>query len=208
MKFSALISTVSFLLLTALTGCGGAVNAKIGGTVNGLSGGTTLVLVNNNLDTLNISTNGNFTFNTSVAPQNAYNVTVQAQPNGQTCTVTLGAGTVSSSGGNVTNIAVNCVTGSPFNSAVSVSISGLAENNKVTLLNSGLDTLVVTGTKDTGAGLSLVQLFPTPLPAGSNYSVSVGIQPVGQTCTVTNGIGQIPTTGSAAAVLVTCQKSA
>jgi len=205
MKLSAFIATLSFLLLAALTGCGGAVNAKIGGTVSGLSGGTSMVLVNNGTDALTISTNGNFTFDQSVAAKDAYNVTVQTQPSGETCTVTGAAGTVSSSGNNVTNIQVNCVTGSTSTSAVSVSVSGLALNNVVVLLDNGKDALAVTGTLTTAGLGSLVQLFPTPLPINANYSVSVSIQPTNQTCTVTNGIGQIPSSGSAPAVLVTCQ---
>jgi len=205
MKFSALISTLCVLFLAALAGCGGAVNAKIGGTVNGLSGGTSLVLNNNGSDPLTISTNGNFTFNTSVGAKDAYNVTVQTPPSGETCTVTGGAGTVSSSGDNITNVQVNCVAGSTTTSAVSVSVSGLALNNVVVLLDNGKDALAVTGNSTTSGIGSLVQLFPTPLPIGSNYSVSVGTQPSTQTCTVTNGVGQIPSSGSASAVLVTCQ---
>lgn len=190
----------------SLGGCGGAVNAKIGGTVSGLAGGTSVVLMNNGTDSLTVSANGTFTFHTSVSANDPYNVTVQTQPTGETCTVTSGTGTVSSQGGDVTNVAVNCVTGSTATTAVSVSISGLGQGLDVVLLDNGTDNLSITGTASTAAGGTLVQLFPTPLTVGSNYNVTISAQPTGQTCAVASGTGtgQIPTSGSPSAVIITC----
>jgi len=191
-------------IAVVVVGCGGAVNAKIGGSVSGLAGGTTLVLMNNGSDTLSIIANGSFTFNSSVGANGNYNVTVQSQPNGQTCTVTSGSGTVDSGGDSVTSVSVNCVQGSTSTSAVSVSVSGLMLNESVVLLDNGTDTLTVVGTSVTNSGGTVVNLFPTPLSVNSNYNVTVQTQPAGQTCTVTNGIGQIPSTGSAAPAIVAC----
>ncbi len=76
----------------------------VGGTVSGLSG--TVVLQNNGGDDLTITTEGAFTFNTVLADGSGYNVTVKTQPDGQTCTVTNGNGTISSA--DVTDVSVNC----------------------------------------------------------------------------------------------------
>ncbi len=203
-KIVAVLALVSVLV----AGCGGAINSRIGGTVSGLSGGTSVVLVNNGMDSLTVSANGDFTFATSLAPGSNYNVTVSVQPTGQNCPITNGVGVVADSGGDVANIQVSCVAGTGSTSTVSASVSGLALGATVVLLNNGVNSLTVTGTAGTAAGGSLVQVFSTPLTAGANYSVTVapGGQPVGQTCSVTNGTGQIPSTSGSTAspAIVTC----
>lgn len=204
MKFLKLLP-VTMLAAMMLAGCGGAANSKLGGNVTGLASNGKLILQNNGADALTVTSNGSFTFNSSLASSASYLVSVSQQPTSQTCSVTNGAGTVSSSGGNITNVQVSCVAGSATNSVVSVSISGLQSGSSVVLLDNGVDSLTITGTNSTAAGQTLTQVFPTPLAAGSNYSVTVGVPTSGQTCTVTNGIGQIPSTGSAAAAIVTCQ---
>lgn len=83
---------------------GGDTFYSVGGTISGLSG--TVVLQNNSGDNLSISSNGSFTFNTSLAPGSIYNATVKTYPTGQTCTVTNGSGTIAAS--NITNISVTC----------------------------------------------------------------------------------------------------
>jgi len=72
--------------------------------VSGLTG--TLVLQNNSGDNLTITANGSFSFAESLSDGSAYNVTVLTPPAGQTCTVSNGSGTISSS--NVTDVAVTC----------------------------------------------------------------------------------------------------
>src|SRR6185312_14186349 len=90
---------------------GGAASASpppstysVGGAVSGLSG--SVVLQDNGGDNLTVSANGSFTFATKLASGASYNVTVQTNPTGQTCTTANGTGTVS--GANVTNVAVTC----------------------------------------------------------------------------------------------------
>jgi large repetitive protein len=78
-------------------------------SVSGLTG-SGLVLQNNGGNDLTIATDGTFAFSASVSTGSPYNVTVQTQPAGQTCTVTDGAGTVASA--NVT-VAVSCVNDPP-----------------------------------------------------------------------------------------------
>jgi hypothetical protein len=64
------------------------------------------VLQDNGGDNLSVSANGTFTFAASVVNGAAYNVTVQTNPSGQSCTVSNGSGTVASA--NITNVAVSC----------------------------------------------------------------------------------------------------
>lgn len=78
----------------------------IGGVVNGYNSVDPLVLRNNNTSTAVVLANGPFTF----PPQPSgtiYNVTVQTQPAGQTCSVVGGQGVVTTA--DVTNVLVNCV---------------------------------------------------------------------------------------------------
>ncbi len=195
------VAVVSALLAS----CGGSVDARIGGTLSGLAGSTTVSLVNNGGDLLTLNSNGNFNFRQKLSSKSSYNVTVYTQPNGETCSVTNGSGNVDSRGSDVSNITVSCVAGSSTTTAVSAAISGLAFGADLVLLNNGVDNLTVTGTTVTASGGTVTKLFSTPLVSGANYSVTVSTQPVGQACVVTNGIGQIPATGSAAPAIVTCQ---
>jgi N-acetylneuraminic acid mutarotase len=77
----------------------------IGGSVSGLGSGS-LVLQDNGTDDLTISANGNFTFATSIAAGGAYAVTVVTQPQGQTCSVSNGSGSVGTA--NVTSVSLIC----------------------------------------------------------------------------------------------------
>src|SRR5262245_20847331 len=83
-------------------GSGGPTTYEVGGTVSGLSG--TVVLQDNGGDNLTVSANGSFTFATALASGAAYNVTVQTNPSGQSCSVSNGTGTIASA--NITNVAV------------------------------------------------------------------------------------------------------
>lgn len=104
----------------------------IGGTVSGLTG--TVVLQNNAGDDESVSSNGSFTFDTSLSDGAAYTVTVLTQPSGQTCTATNGSGTVASA--NVTNVSVTCTNDDstpPVRSAGSPSGGQSAGTTQVTL---------------------------------------------------------------------------
>ena len=118
-------------------------------------------------------------------------MSVQTQPStpAQTCVVSNGNGKATA---NVINIAVTCTTGTV---AVGVTVAGLSGSG-LTLQN-GTDflTVPVNGT----------YTFPTAVPAGQTYNVTVSAQPVSpaQTCTVTNGTGTA-TLGVAINVQITC----
>ncbi len=167
-----------------------ATNYTIGGTVSGLGAGLSVGLLNNGGDAITRNANGSFTFPTALASGAAYSVTVGTQPAGQTCTVTNGSGTVGSA--NVTNVAVNCANNPPATYTIGGAVSGLGAGKSVGLLNNGGDAI----TRNANGGFT----FPTALASGAAYSVTVGTQPAGQTCTVTNGSG---TVGSANVTNVT-----
>jgi hypothetical protein len=78
---------------------------SVGGTLSGLSGSVTLQ--NNGGDDLTRTENGSFTFATELMGGANYSVSVSAQPAGQLCTVTNGAGIVAAA--NVDNVDVSCV---------------------------------------------------------------------------------------------------
>ena len=152
-----------------------AANAfTVGGTVSGLTG--TLVLQNNLTNNFSTAVNGSFAFSSALGNGSAYSVTVATQPAGQVCTVSSGAGTIS--GANVTNVAVTCAART---FSVSGSVSGLA-GTAVLRLNGGNNLNVTTNG---------VFVFGVQLADHSSYSVTVFTQPLGQSCSVTNGTGTI-----------------
>lgn len=78
---------------------------QVGGVVEGLTSMGPLVLQNNGLNDIVITSNTGFLFPPQ-ADGSVYLVTVATQPPGQTCSVSSGTGTIS--GANVTDIVVTC----------------------------------------------------------------------------------------------------
>ena len=151
----------------------------ISGTVSGLNASTSVTLLDNGTDALTVTANGTFTFTTAVASGKAYKVTVSVQPTGETCAVTNGSGTVGSA--NVTNVAVACAGAKTY--TIGGTVSGLNTGASLTLLDNGTNSLKVT------ANGSFT--FTTALASGAKYSVTVGTQPTGETCTITSGSGTV-----------------
>jgi len=150
----------------------------IGGFVTGLTGGT-VVLQNNGGDDESVSADAPFVFATGLASGATYNVTVKTHPEGQTCTVANGSGSVATLP--VTDVMVTCAEG-----GVTYYIGGLVTytpDSPIVVQNNGGDDLTVSS----AGGFML----PTELPAGASYNVTVLTQPVGQTCTVINGTGTV-----------------
>ena len=172
---------------------GGSALYAIRGFVTGLAGA--LVLQNNGGDNLTLTSNGGFTFGTSLSNGAAYTVSVFANPSDQTCAVSNGSGTVQNS--NVTNVSVTCTTNpsAQQTSTVSGSLTGLSGGSVLLQLNGGDDkTLSADGA---------FTFTTTNIGADGNYQVTVKTQPAGQTCAVTNGMGQL-SGSSASGVTVTC----
>jgi hypothetical protein len=134
-----------------------------------------VVLQNNLGDNVTVSTDGSFIFPSGNIDTTTYSVTVLTQPTGQTCTVTNATGTATADKSDIT---VTC-TSNAF--TVGGSVTGLAAGQSVVLLNNaGNSTTVNSNTTFT---------FSTAINSGGAYAVTVGTQPTGQTCTVTNGTG-------------------
>jgi hypothetical protein len=164
----------------------------VGGSVSGLSG-SGLVLQNNGTEDLPIAGNGAFAFVTAIASGAPYNVTVKTQPSNplQTCAVANGTGTVSNA--SITNVAISCTT-SLF--TIGGTVTGLAGTGLVLQVNGGDDRAI---------NMNGPFTFPTAVPQGTRYSVSVRTSPSNpsQTCTITNGTGTV--TAAVTNVLVTCR---
>ena len=165
----------------------------IGGTISGLTG-SGLVLQDNAGDSLMVSADGTFTFATSVASGGAYAVTVLTEPSmpTQTCSVSMGTGTVASS--NVTSVSIICSTQTY---TVGGTIAGLATMDGVVLQDNGGDNLTVS------ANGSFT--FATPVASGATFAVTVLTAPgaPAQTCVVSGGTGTV-VAGNVTSVMVNC----
>jgi N-acetylneuraminic acid mutarotase/ribosomal protein S11 len=150
---------------------------NIGVTVSGVLSGTSLVLQDNGGDNLTVSTNGSSNFPTPIASGSGYSVAILSPALGENCTLTSGSGTVGSSNVSVT---VSCT---PNNYIISGAVSGLLSGNSLVLQDNGGDNTTVSA----NTGFS----FPTSVPSGSTYSVTVSTQPSGQTCAVSNSSGTV-----------------
>lgn len=166
------------LLLVALTACGGASDASLGGTLSGLPTGSGVTLQNNGANSLALSSNGSFWFSTTLSAGAGYSVTVLTQPTGALCSVANASGSIDSSGSDVSNVAVTCVS----NATITGTVSGLASGTSLVLANGSVMLAI---------GVDGRFAIPGLLAAGTVYNVTVSSQPVGQTCTVSSGVGTV-----------------
>ncbi|RHX92922.1 hypothetical protein [Leptospira stimsonii] len=164
----------------------------VSGTVSGLSG-TGLTLKNNGTDDIAITTDGTYTFPTGISSGGTYNVTVSQNPSSptQTCSVTGGSGSVTSSA--ISGIAVSCSTNS-------YTISGSASNvigSGLVLKNNGTDPISITADGSFS--------FGTNIASGSAYSVTVQQNPSSPTqlCSLSNNTGTV-SSSSITDVSVSC----
>lgn len=175
----------SLFLLGVATACVQPLPQQIGGTVTGLTG--TLNLLNNNGDPIVITQNGAFKF---TIPVSNYNVTVQAQPIGQQCTIANGSGTVN--GAPITNVAVTCGPSPIGPYTVSGNATGISTGSITITLNGG-DPITLSGNGPFA--------FTTLVPLGQTYSVAVENSNDVQ-CAVANATGTMQT--NVTDILVAC----
>jgi 6-phosphogluconolactonase (cycloisomerase 2 family) len=181
------VTGLVFLMVACGGGGGGTPPTySIGGTVSGIDPGQSVILRDNGGDDLTVSANGAFTFVTRIASGGAYAVAVTA-PEGKTCAVTGGSGTVSAT---VTNVTVACVSNATF--LIGGTVSGLGVGQSVILQNNGGDDLTVSAN---GAFT-----FVTKVSSGGSYLVKVGTQPQGKYCAVAGGSGTASADVSSVAV--------
>jgi hypothetical protein len=177
-------------------GCSSTPTYTIGGSVSGLASGASVTLLDNGGDRETVTYPAtSFTFPTALNSGAMYAVTVGTQPAGETCTVTNGTGTVASA--NIGNVSVTCTANATY--TISGSVSGLASGTSVTLLDNGGDSVTVTYP-------AASFIFPTSLASDASYAVTVGTQPTGETCTVTNGTGTVAS-ANISNISVTCSSS-
>jgi uncharacterized repeat protein (TIGR03803 family) len=161
----------------------------LGGSIRGLSTGG--LVLKNGADTLSVDAGAStFTLRQTVPYGSAYGVLVQSQPEGATCTVQAGSGTMPAD--NVANVLVNC-TAQP--SALGGTVSGLGAGSGLVLANGAV--LLVIPPMATGFQ------FPVPLNAGTPYQVTVNNVPPGMQCVVSGGSGVMPGT-AVTSVAVAC----
>lgn len=99
--------TIASANITNITVTCTANTYTIAATVTGLPAGSSLVLQDNGSDNLSVSADGKYSFNTSIASQSSYAVTILTQPSNGTCTVTSGSGKVT---GASVQVIITCAT--------------------------------------------------------------------------------------------------
>ena len=87
-----------------------ALRYAVGGGLSGMAAGQSLVLQDASGLTASFSANGTYTLLASVPSGTPYNLSVKTQPLGQSCSISNGAGSISSA--SITNVQVACT--SPF----------------------------------------------------------------------------------------------
>ena len=154
----------------------------VSGTLQGYASFDPVVLQLNGGSDLPLTTNGSFTFPTTIAQSADYNVTRFNNPTGQDCTVSNGSGTNVTA--NVTNVLVTC---SSNTYRIEGIVTGLLAPAQITLETNGM-SLPVIGT-ETGGSLFR---FPLAIADGSQYNVVVTSQPDNLNCKpVINGSGTV-----------------
>lgn len=173
-------------IAASLCACGGGGSGgssapttyTVGGGINGLADQGLILL--NGADTVAPNTGDlSYAFPTAVVTGTPYDVTVQLQPDGLTCTVANGNGAVGTA--NITDVDVTCA---PSLFSIGGTISGLTGSGLV--LANGSDTV------SPPAGATTFT-FPTKVPTATSFDVTVMTQPSGQTCQVMNGVGVVLT---------------
>ena len=169
---------------------------SVNGTVSGLATGEVLVLQNNGSSITSVSGSGTgtdlFSF-PSIIDGSIYNISVISAPSIKTCVTGANTGTVN--GANVSSVVVTCSTLPVY--SIGGNISGLS--GSLTIQNNSMDTLTVTAN---GAFA-----FPTPLPGGSAYSITIQTQPAlpNQVCTITPGSGSGSVgTSNVSTIIISC----
>lgn len=193
----SILALCALTVAAGLSACGGGTSSyTIGGTVAGLQY-PGLVLQNNLANDLPLAPLGldenknvrnvNYSFPNEVEYGEPYSVTVKTNPQHQTCGPS--SGTADTAGRlSVINAVIVC---SLVSNTIGGTVTGLAAEGLV-LTNGSAGGTVPVGKDANGAyPASIPFVFPIPVTFGQTYGVTVLTQPAGQTCTVTNGAGEM-----------------
>jgi len=151
---------------------------SVGGSVFGLQGRITLQ--NNLSETITVSNNGRFVFESALLDNASYKVSILSMPEEQRCTITGNEGKIAAA--DVSNIIIICNTiVSETGYTIGGTVSGLSgtlilqinDSNPVSINNNG--------------PYQFVENFPD----GALYNITVARQPVNQICSVSNISGLI-----------------
>lgn len=168
---------------------------RIGGAVSGLAANG-LVLQLNGVGHLDVGANRLFQFTQTLLEGSTYQVTVSQQPSRQLCSVTPAAAEMIGST-DILDVLVLCETDpDAITYLLAGEVTGLAGSGLV-LLNNGGDALSISAN---GAFV-----FEPAYVAGTTYAVSIGQQPVGQTCGIGNATGTLDADVTTLAVSCTIQ---
>jgi hypothetical protein len=181
--------------MTACSGGGGGTTSPrsftVGGSLSGLQGAG-LVLQDNAANDLSVTSDGSFVFSAPIATGAPYSVSVKAQPTNvwQTCAVTNGSGTVSTS--NVTSVSVACVTNKYSISGAVTNLvgAGLRIADQGTSLAAESEWIIISYGLP---GATSTFVFTLKLPSGEPYDFEITDQPAGpnQTCALDNKTGTV-----------------
>jgi len=147
----------------------------VSGTISGLT--TSGLVLANGDDTLSVASGASsFQMHQRVAYTSTYDVTVQTQPMGLTCSISNGSGTMGTAP--VTNVAVTCSTNTY---TVGGKITGLTTSGLVLLDNGGDPTTISANATEF--------TMNTGVAYGGAYAITLQSQPLNLNCSVTNGTG-------------------
>ncbi|HEX4025285.1 MAG TPA: kelch repeat-containing protein [Steroidobacteraceae bacterium] len=161
---------------------------SVGGSISGLTAGGLSLGASGNAATVNAGATS-FQLPDLFAAGAAYQVRVLAQPQGQSCSVAAGSGTIGSA--SITNVTVTCSLNSY---SIGGTITGLAASGLV--LADGTDTLNVP------IGASSFT-FPTKIASGGAYAITIQTPPAGTSCQLLNAAGTV-TVSAITNVMVVC----
>jgi uncharacterized repeat protein (TIGR03803 family) len=162
---------------------------SLGGTVQGLNASG--LMLQNGTDSLAVPAGTtSFTMPQPVAYTSSYSLAVMQQPNGVTCSVRSGSGTMPAS--DITSVVISC-SDQPF--TLGGSVSGLGAAAGLVLAN-GAETLSV-------PAFATGFTFPGRVLFGTPYQVTVQSVPASMQCVVSDGAGTMPA-GPVNTVAVAC----
>ncbi len=162
----------------------------IGGAVSGLSAAGLALELNGQYSLSVAAGASSYVFSQTLASGTAYQVTITAQPTGESCTVSSSVGTVS---GNVTNVNVTC---SPAVYSISGTISGLSASGlQLRFYSAGPVLSVAAGATSFTYG---------NVPYGTNVAMDVVTQPYWQWCTPGSADYSGPISGNITGQTLSC----
>ena len=202
MTLFSMRTALALLLAASLASCGGGGSSTtypVSGTVTGLlydslvltTGSQSVTIKQNGLDSTGVANVVNYTFPQTLSYGDPFLVTLATNPPHETCVV---GQTAADSAGHMAaiDVAVLC-TENPYyvgGYVTGLTVDGLQLINGS---NGGTITLTVAGVAANAALQAAGTVTPSfTFPAqvfGQTYGVTILTQPVGQTCTVTNGTG-------------------